>query len=83
MKTTYDFITMALFAGLIVLFLQRSMAAEQDTRPLWQYIAPAILLALADVLGNREQHVVAIAILAAFLAIVAVMLKPFGEAPRQ
>lgn len=83
MRTIYDFVTMALFAALIVLFLQRSVAVEEDRHPLWQYIAPAILLALADVLGNREYHLPAVGILAAFLGLAIVMLKPFGEWPRR
>ena len=36
MKTTFDIISVILFAGLAILYLQRSAASEPDEIPLWR-----------------------------------------------
>lgn len=78
MQTAYDWIAIALFAGLVVLFLQRSM--EEQTRDhLWQYLIPAVGCAVANYAGNKEQHLVAIAVLIASAAYTFVVLKPFDK----
>lgn len=80
MQTAYDWITIALFAGLVVLFLQRSM--EEETRDhLWQYLIPATGCAVANYAGNNENHIVAIAILVAAAVYTFIVLKPF-DPPR-
>lgn len=82
METIYDWLTLAAFAGLVVLFLQRSVAPEPSDS-IWQYLPPAIGCALANWLGNHEYGIVAIGVLAASMAYVFYVLKPFGPgAPR-
>lgn len=51
MQTVYDWATMIVFAGLIVLFLQRSQGEPRDH--LWQYLVAAIGCAGTNYLGNE------------------------------
>lgn len=76
METAYDWITLALFGGLIVLFLERSSKAE-PTDHLWQYIIPAIGCAVANYAGNHGQSIIAIALIIGVLAYIYLVLKPF------
>ncbi len=52
MQTPYDWLTMALFAALIVVFLQRSVDGPPSTDRLWHYLPPAIGCAVIDQIGN-------------------------------
>ena len=52
MKTPYDVVTLAIFAGLIVLFLQRSTSSEaDDDAPLWQYLGAGAGCGAANYFG--------------------------------
>ena len=46
METVYDWVTVAIFAGLIVLFLQRSVGPERDQ--LWLRVGAADFLTAAE-----------------------------------
>ncbi|WP_242154169.1 XrtV sorting system accessory protein [Sphingomonas sp. BAUL-RG-20F-R05-02] len=76
MQTVYDWITIAVFAGLIVLFLQRS-TADVATDRLWQYLPPACGCAFANWLGNKGEELPAIAVLMLVLVYIFYVLKPF------
>jgi hypothetical protein len=78
-KTIYDLVTMAIFAGLVVLFLQRSASQQTADDRLYQYLPPAVGLALANWLGNQQQNLLAIGVIVAVIAYVAVVLKPFKQ----
>lgn len=92
METVYDWATVAIFAGLIVLFLQRSSGAGEPQDNIWQYLGASIGCALANYLGNEAIkhgedgtpdylfHALAIAVLAGTLAYVWIYLKPFKRA---
>lgn len=75
MQTPYDWITIAIFAGLVVLLLQRS-SHEEPTDQLWQYAPPAIGCAVANYFGNEGNHLVAILVLAAAIGYIFHILKP-------
>jgi hypothetical protein len=80
METAYDWITVGIFAGLIVLFMQRSTteSAPDDIHdPLWMYLAAGAGCALANYIGNEGQHLLAILAIAGTLAFVLHFLKPF------
>lgn len=86
MKTIYDLLTMAIFAGLVVLFLQRSTAAEPRDH-MYQYAPPAIGCAVANYVGNQAvEHSnnmlagLAIGIILAVVAYILYVLKPFNQA---
>lgn len=79
METPYDWITVGIFAGLIVLFMQRSTSENSDDidDPLWMYLAAGVGCAVANYIGNEGQHVLAIIAIVATLAFVYHFLKPF------
>ena len=81
MKTIYDLISVALFAGLAILYLQRSAAEEPDQIPLWRYAAAAIGCAAADYLGNNGVPAGSIAVFVIVIGFSVVMLKPFEKHP--
>lgn len=77
MNTLYDWVTLGVFAGLVVLFLQRSTAAEEAQDSIWQYLVPAAGCGVANYLGNEGQHLLAILALIGVLAYTFLVLKPF------
>lgn len=79
METVYDWVTLSIFAGLIVLFLQRSVSdrAEKDA-PLLYYLAGGVGCAVANYFGNEGQHIIAIPILIATVAFAIYFLNPFN-----
>src|SRR3954451_5906533 len=77
METFYDWVSLAIFAGLIVLFLQRSTSdrADKDVSLLY-YLGAGVGCAVADYLGNHGKDVLAILLLAATIAFIFYYLKP-------
>ncbi len=78
METVYDWVTVGIFAGLIVLFLQRS-DEENPTDSLWQYLAAGVGCAVSNYLGNKEYHIPAILAIAATLGYTFVVLRPLDH----
>jgi hypothetical protein len=76
METVYDWVTLAIFAGLVVLFLQRS-SQEDPEDSLWSYLGAGVGCAVANYFGNEGVHLVAVAIILATIAYVWIVLKPF------
>jgi len=82
LETIYDWVTLGLFAGLVVLFLQRSTSEGEIQDSVWHYMPPAAGCALANYLGNEGQDLLAIATLAAVLVYTQLVLKPFPSLGR-
>lgn len=78
METPYDWVTVAIFAGLIVLYLQRS-ALDEPRDNIWQYLGASVGCAVANYFGNEEQHIIAVVIIAATLGYIFYVLKPFEK----
>ena len=85
METIYDWITIAIFAGLVVLFLQRSSAAT-PTDSIWQYLVAALGCAVANWFGNEALggqgalfHAAAIATILVTLGYIFKVLKPLDR----
>jgi asparagine N-glycosylation enzyme membrane subunit Stt3 len=78
MSSIYDWVSLAIFAGLIVLFLQRSTGeqAEQDVSLIY-YLGAGVACAVANYAGNHGQDVIAIVLLVATVAFVTLYMKPF------
>lgn len=76
METIYDWVTVGIFAGLVVLFLERSRAGD-DSDPMYNYLIAAGGCALGNYLGNKDMHFLAILVIAATLAFIYYVLKPF------
>ncbi len=77
MKTLYDLVSVILFAGLAILYLQRSARREPDPVALWKYAVAAIGCALADYLGNHDQGIAAVVVFIALIVFSFFMLGPF------
>lgn len=78
METIYDWVSLAIFAGLIVLFLQRSVSdrAEKDASLLY-YLGAGVGCAVANYFGNHGQDLIAILLLVATFVFIMICLKPF------
>ena len=77
MQTVYDWVTLGIFAGLIVLFLQRS-SAEAPSDRLFHYLVAGAGCAIVNYLGNEGMHVAAIIGLVGVLGFIQWALKPLG-----
>ncbi|MFM6854350.1 MAG: XrtV sorting system accessory protein [Sphingopyxis sp.] len=62
METIYDWVTMIVFAALVVLFLQRS-TLDEPVDTIWHYLPPSVACAAANFAGNEGYGVVAFALL--------------------
>jgi len=77
MKSLYDLLTGIVFAGIAVLFLQRSTSKEDHGDRIYHYAPPAVGCALANYLGNKGYDLPAILLIAAVVIYSVVILKPF------
>lgn len=83
METVYDWVTVGIFAGLIVLFLQRSTGPVRDQ--MWPYLAASVFCAGLNQVGNKALedqslllHGVTVAGLLGTLYFIHHFLRPFG-----
>ena len=82
METIYDVVTLAIFAGLIVLLLQRSTSSDSDRdAPLYIYLVAGGGCAAANYFGNEGHDAIGIILIAATLAFIFYFLKPFRSFP--
>ena len=79
MQTIFDWVTMAVFSGLVVLFLNRSMAPEEKQDNIYHYGPPALGCAVANYLGNHDQRVAAIVLIIAVVGYILFFLQPFAK----
>lgn len=78
MSTIYDWVSLAIFAGLIVLFLHRATSEQAETDvSLLYYLGAAGGCAVGDYLGNHGQDLLAAVLLAATVGFIILYLKPF------
>jgi len=82
METVYDWLSLAIFAGIIVLFLQRSSMENPPDRMI-DYLPPALGCAIANQAGNYGlendsilMHAVGIILLVGVCIYVWLVLKP-------
>jgi hypothetical protein len=73
---------MAIFAGMVVLFLHRSTAEEEPRDKLFQYFPPCVGCALANYVGNEGMHMIAGIIILAVIIYILHVLKPFDMTPK-
>jgi hypothetical protein len=78
METVYDWVTVAVFAGLAVLFLQRS-SEEQPRDKIVHYLPPAAGCGVSNYLGNEGFTLPAVGLLVAVMAYIYFVLKPFDH----
>jgi len=82
METVYDWVSLAIFAGIIVLFLQRSSMENPPDRMI-DYLPPALGCAVANQVGNYAiehesvlMHIIGAAMLIGVVVYVWLVLKP-------
>ncbi|MBS0332323.1 MAG: hypothetical protein JSS35_06115, partial [Proteobacteria bacterium] len=78
METVYDWITIALFGALVVLFLHRSVVETEHKDTIYHYLPPAIGCAFANYVGNHGQGPLSALIVVVVLVYVVLVLRPFG-----
>ncbi len=77
METVYDWVTVAVFVSLAVLFLQRS-SEEHPRDEIYHYAPPAIGCAIANYLGNEGYMFASVLLIVGILAYIYYILKPFA-----
>lgn len=84
METAYDWITVAIFAGLVVLFMHRSTSdqVQEEHDSLLLYLGAGLGCAVANYVGNEGLHLIAIPLILATLAFIYHFLKPFRSWPK-
>jgi hypothetical protein len=78
MKTPYDFISVAIFAAVVVLFLQRSISPPAKGDALWHYLVASIGCAIFNYLGNEGFDAAAIMVMGLDIVFIALVLKPLS-----
>jgi len=84
MDTPYDWITVIIFAGLIVLFLQRSTSDEAPSQndSIILYLGAGLGCAVANYLGNHGYPWLAVPLILATVVYILYWLKPFEPRSR-
>ncbi len=82
MQTIFDYLTIFIFAGLIVIFLQRSVGEEREDDPMWRYLVAALGCAVANFLGNQGYAIPAVVVIVGTVAFIVHAIKPFSRFPR-
>lgn len=86
LETIYDWITVAIFAGLVVLFLQRSAGDRPPGDSMFHYLIASAGCAVANYFGNKAvgggsvaYHLLAVAMIVGTLAFVHIVLRPLDK----
>ena len=79
MITLYDWITMALFGCIAIIFLNRSVEPARESDRTYHYLPPAIGCALADYSGNHGLGGTAILLTIVVVAYVLFVLRPLDR----
>jgi hypothetical protein len=82
METIFDILTVIIFAGLVVLFLQRSVSEEPAGDAMWQYLVASVGCATANYLGNNSYPMPALFVMFGTLVFIYYVLRPFTKLPR-
>ena len=82
METIFDILTVIIFAGLVVLFLQRSVSEEPAGDAMWQYLVASIGCATANYLGNHSYAIPALFVMFGTLVFIYYVLRPFTKLPK-
>jgi hypothetical protein len=78
LETVYDWVTVAVFGALAVLFLQRSSEDEPRDK-IVHYVPAAVGCAVSNYLGNEGYAIPAVGLLVAVMAYIYFILKPFDR----
>ena len=86
LNTVYDWVTVAIFAGLVVLFLQRSTGERPPRDSMLQYLGASAGCAVANYFGNKAvagagvgYHLLGAGLIAATIAYIHFVLRPLDK----
>lgn len=81
METIFDWATVAVFAGIAVLFLQRSIGPPRKKDGMIRYVPPVLLCAVANWLGNEGHAIWATVLVILAIGYTILILKPGSSLP--
>ena len=76
MESVFDWLTVIIFGGLAVLFMQRSAGPRPEKDRMLHYLPPALACGTANTLGNHGWTLVSVVLMTATVAYVWIVLKP-------
>jgi hypothetical protein len=80
MTTVFDWLTVAIFAGLAVIYLQRSVGELPAHDAVWKYLPAAAGCMLANQVGNAGWSLPATLIMCGALAYIWFVIRPLDRA---
>lgn len=80
MTTVFDWLTVAIFAGLAVIYLQRSVGERPAHDAVWKYLPPAAGCMAANQVGNAGWPLPATLLMCGALAYIWFVLRPLDRA---
>lgn len=80
MNTVFDWLTVAIFAVLAVIYLQRSVGARPAHDAVWKYLPPAIVCVTANQVGNAGWSLPAATLMFAAIAYIWFVIQPLDRA---
>jgi hypothetical protein len=75
METVFDWLTVATFIVLAILYLQRSSMPDPPDK-VWHYLPPAITCGVVNYLGNAGYAIIAVILLVITFLYIYYVLKP-------
>lgn len=80
MKTVFDWLTVVIFAGLAVVYLQRSVGERSSHDAVWKYLPPAAACMMANQVGNAGWSVPATLLMFVTLIYIWFVIRPLDRA---
>jgi len=80
MTTVFDWLTVAIFAGLAVIYLQRSVGERPSHDAVWKYLPAAAACMVANQVGNAGWLVPATTIMCGAMAYIWFIIRPLDRA---
>jgi hypothetical protein len=80
MSTVYDWLTVIIFAGLAIIYLQRSAGERPDHDAVWKYLPPAVTCVAANQIGNADWPLPATVMMFGVLAYIWFVIRPLDRA---
>jgi len=80
MTTVFDWLTVAIFAALAVVYLQRSLGERPAHDAVWKYLPPAAVCMIANQIGNGGWILPATVLMVVALAYVWFVIRPLDRA---
>ncbi|WP_068072794.1 XrtV sorting system accessory protein [Novosphingobium lentum] len=80
MKSVFDWLTVAIFIGIALIYLQRSVGDRPAHDAVWKYLPAAGGCMLANYVGNSGMPMVATTMMLAVLIYVWLVIRPLERA---